>query len=315
MKKATILSILIASSIIILIILSQAPVTKLFTQPPHNDLPAGTISNSTTNNLSNPTAHTYTTLAYERDSDDDEHNVILRTNANTNVNTSIPVTLKFNQAPIIVFSIQEPQIIANKVVTFNATSTFDPNNVPLTFTWDFGDGTPTAQNSSPVQTHVFSSPGKYNVILKVCNGKLESTQTMQIIVTNPNQVATSGYDIYLIWGGVLIGLIGVFGVTYATLGKRKPPQTATVFHPLKSIGSAAYPSFILNPDRCVGCGLCARKCPNTAITIVNRKPVHNASKCCSCMQCMNRCVRRSITLVPIGSQVTEECAGSPITSS
>lgn len=46
-------------------------------------------------------------------------------------------------------------------------------------------------------------------------------------------------------------------------------------------------------EKCNGCGLCAKTCPASTITIVNGKPVWN-KKCYQCLRCINYCPQRAI---------------------
>lgn len=45
---------------------------------------------------------------------------------------------------------------------------------------------------------------------------------------------------------------------------------------------------------CIGCGLCARNCPNGAIKMENNLPVFDYSKCDGCMTCVAKCPRKVI---------------------
>ena len=47
-------------------------------------------------------------------------------------------------------------------------------------------------------------------------------------------------------------------------------------------------------DTCIGCGLCARKCPVQAIEIEDKKPVWKKDKCALCLRCLHHCPKFAI---------------------
>lgn len=69
--------------------------------------------------------------------------------------------------------------IAGQTVNFDGSDSSDPENVPLTFAWNFGDNQ-TAAESTP--RHVYASAGTYTVTLAISNGFLSATDTTQIRV-------------------------------------------------------------------------------------------------------------------------------------
>lgn len=68
--------------------------------------------------------------------------------------------------------------------TAMSANAVDPGNDPLTFTWDFGDGTAPVSARSPM--HTYSAPGTYSVTVSVTDnqGGLDS-QTSEIVVDQP----------------------------------------------------------------------------------------------------------------------------------
>jgi len=70
------------------------------------------------------------------------------------------------------------------IFTFDASSSYDVNNRPLSFHWDFGDG---HSNTESVVTHIYERGGEYTVTLTVTNDSglpCESAITTKVIKVN-----------------------------------------------------------------------------------------------------------------------------------
>ena len=57
-------------------------------------------------------------------------------------------------------------------------------------------------------------------------------------------------------------------------------------------------------DSCVGCGLCAEKCPMENIKMKDGRAV-SGDRCTMCYRCISLCPQKAITL--LGDKVTEQC--------
>ena len=103
---------------------------------------------------------------------------------------------------------QPPDAVASQDVQYGASpltvhftgeDSSDPNEDPLTYDWDFGDGSPHSSQASP--THTFTAPGpaSYPVTLTVSDGSAQDTATLLVSVNNtpPSVAITSPPDGHL----------------------------------------------------------------------------------------------------------------------
>ena len=60
----------------------------------------------------------------------------------------------------------------------------------------------------------------------------------------------------------------------------------------------------IDPERCIGCGLCADLCPMDNLRLVNKK-ASAGPRCTMCYRCINNCPKQAITL--LGKTVVEQC--------
>jgi len=86
------------------------------------------------------------------------------------------VVVDTNVAPVADFVSE----VAELSVAFDASTSYDVDADTLTYTWDFADGT-TGKGVAP--THVYATPGNYDVKLTVSDGQLTSTMTQTVDLT------------------------------------------------------------------------------------------------------------------------------------
>jgi len=77
----------------------------------------------------------------------------------------------------------EPTTQTDCDVKFNI-SAYDPDANPLTYTWDFDDGTPDSNDEDP--SHHYTSANTYNVLVDVFNGTEHTQDTLVVAVNNPS---------------------------------------------------------------------------------------------------------------------------------
>jgi PKD repeat protein len=108
--------------------------------------------------------------------------------------TNIPITVTLvgvNLAPTAMITNNVSGGPAPLTVSFSGTNSFDPEGTPLSYSWNFGDGT-TATTASPAKT--YNSSGIYNVALTVSDGTNVNTATTVITVGNSASGLVAAYS-------------------------------------------------------------------------------------------------------------------------
>src|SRR4029078_264809 len=104
-----------------------------------------------------------------------------------------------NRTPVAVASADRYYGPTPLAVQFSSNGSYDPDNQPITYSWNFGDGSPLSTQANPAHTFTASPgvPTGYVVTLTVTDtGNLSAQATLIISVNNtpPNVTINSPLD-------------------------------------------------------------------------------------------------------------------------
>ncbi|MBV9257751.1 MAG: PQQ-dependent sugar dehydrogenase [Ktedonobacteraceae bacterium] len=93
-------------------------------------------------------------------------------------------------------------------VQFSSAGSSDAYGLPLTYSWDFGDGSPVSTDANP--SHTYTTNGTYTATLTVSNGTQTGTASTKVVVghTPPTASITSPADNATYNGGDTISFSG-----------------------------------------------------------------------------------------------------------
>ena len=102
-----------------------------------------------------------------------------------------------NQPPIANFTYSPEKPVVNQSVTFDASSSYDPDGNIMNYEWDFGDGNIT-NTTEEVIKHSYSEAGSYEVVLTVTDDKGATNSTTKMITVMPAKpsvfISTDKYE-------------------------------------------------------------------------------------------------------------------------
>ncbi len=128
--------------------------------------------------MGNPIQKTHTVKVYIKDT----------TNGIVNHTWTVTVT-NVDRAPVAMASVNMSKPGIGLDVKLDPSASTDPDGDTLSFTWNFGDGTP--NQGGKIVTHTYVKPGQYNATVTVSDGTLSSQAQVQVLV-NITQTWISG---------------------------------------------------------------------------------------------------------------------------
>jgi len=96
-----------------------------------------------------------------------------------------------NQPPIANFTYSPEKPVVNQLVTFDASSSYDPDGNITNYEWDFGDGNIT-KTTHEIIKHSYSEAGSYEVTLTVTDNEEAKNSTTKIITVYSGAIFDTG---------------------------------------------------------------------------------------------------------------------------
>jgi PKD repeat protein len=96
--------------------------------------------------------------------------------------------------PTASFTYSPTTPIVGETVTFNASNSQPNGGVIVNYKWDFGDGSPITNTTTPITTHVYSAVGNYTVTLTVVDSENLTDSTIRYITLINYPVANFNYS-------------------------------------------------------------------------------------------------------------------------
>ncbi|MCK5559949.1 MAG: PKD domain-containing protein, partial [Thermoplasmata archaeon] len=128
-----------------------------------------------------------------------------------------PMDFNVTNRPPVAKAGSDQNVNVNQTVYFDGSGSYDPDSDPLSYKWDFGDGTSTGWQNNSNASHSYNSIGNYTVTLTVDDGILKDSDICIVHVTSP--------------GG---------GSNTAPVADAGPDQNATVNQTVYFDGSGSY---------------------------------------------------------------------------
>ncbi len=119
------------------------------------------------------------------------YTVTLTTTDDLGDTASVPEQVTVDQ-PVASFTTSQTGTAPAASVSFDATSSSDPESSITDYSWDWGDGTSTDAGATPTESHTFTKPGTYTVTLTVTDQLLLIATTTAQVVIAPASTQSGG---------------------------------------------------------------------------------------------------------------------------
>jgi KaiC/GvpD/RAD55 family RecA-like ATPase/PKD repeat protein len=148
--------------------------------------------------------------------------------------------------PIALFTHSPNTPVPNESITFDASTSYDPDGTVVDFVWNFGDGNTTA-TSYKVISHVYSEHGNYSVTLTVMDNDGYSNTTFHIASVNTHDIAI--LNVTVSYNKVDIGQVVNISVTVKNEGTVSETFNITIFCNSTSIETLLVSNLVPNAER------------------------------------------------------------------
>lgn len=133
------------------------------------------------------------------------------------LNESVICLVEVLTPPNVEFSFSPTDPVIDEIVTFDGSSSFDPDGTIVKHVWNFSDGSPIEEGQ--IVTHSFGNAGIYEVVLTIYdNHEVENTTTKTIII---NVGDTTGIADYIFFAISAFVVIAVFCFSFIIWKRRR----------------------------------------------------------------------------------------------
>lgn len=106
----------------------------------------------------------------------------------------------------------------NQTVYFDGSGSYDSEEIPLTYRWDFGDGTTTGWQSDCNASHNYNFEGNYTVILEINDGEFINSDNCKVNVISEDDGielpadedddnGTPGFEVFFLMAGIFVTML------------------------------------------------------------------------------------------------------------